>query len=275
MKTKTTRAGAVACLSVLTFAAVQAARADQTAAAAERTYTGLIGSVNPGEHTMVMKSLFADKHFNVGDTCTYTMMNNTPGAVGDLRAGEKVKVYYMDHSGVLVADRIEQIPMQYEGQVRSIDSVNHTLTLHSRALDKDFQIANDCRVLLRNDRPGSLAEIQVGDHVTVTYEKPSGAMTARQIAQTSQVFTGSLVAIDLPERTVKAREGFETRKFNLADNCAIVVNGKADGRMDDLKPEDRLVFSYDEINGVDVVNRIGPAPENKSTVVTTAPVTGY
>ena len=80
--------------------------------------------------------------------------------------------------------------------------------------------------------------------------------TARQIAQTSATFNGSLTAIDLNDRTVKAKHAFGTKKFNLADNCAIIVNGKSDGKLRDLKPGDDLAFSYDVVNGVNVVTRI-------------------
>jgi hypothetical protein len=38
-----------------------------------------------------------------------------------------------------------------------------------------------------------------------------------------------------------------------------VINGKINGQLADLKPNDKLVFSYDEINGVNVANRIAPA----------------
>ena len=102
----------------------------------------------------------------------------------------------------------------------------------------------------------------------MTYETPGGKLTAREIAQTSIVFTGTLTAIDLGEKTLKARAVFDTKKFNVADNCAIVINGKTDGQLSDLKPDDKLVFSYDEINGVNVVNRIAPAEAQANSVAT-------
>ena len=63
----------------------------------------------------------------------------------------------------------------------------------------------------------------------------------------------------------------------MADNCAIVINGKTDGRLSDLKPDEKLVFSYDEINGVNVVNRIAPAeaPPNSVAATTPTPMSGY
>ena len=61
----------------------------------------------------------------------------------------------------------------------------------------------------------------------------------------------------------------------LADNCAIVLNGKTDGKLSQLRPDERLLFNYDTINGVNVVNRIAPAPveEQHDSLTTTTP--GY
>lgn len=113
--------------------------------------------------------------------------------------------------------------------------------------------------MLRNNKSGTLEGIQPGYWVTVTYETPGGKAVAWQMAQTSATFAGSLRAIDLNDRTVKAKQAFGTKKFNLADHCATVVNGIADAKLRDLKPGDDLVFSYDVINGVNVANRIATA----------------
>jgi hypothetical protein len=169
-----------------------------------------------------------------------------------------------------VADRVDQEPMRYEGMVTAINPQNQTLTVHVRGMDKTFQIADGCGVVLRDDKSGTLADIQVGNHVTVTYETPQDTLMAREIAQTSAIFTGTLTAIDLDERTVKAKAMFETKKFELADNCAIVINGKTDGQLSDLKPDDELVLSYDDINGINVVNRIAPTEAQVNPTAGTA-----
>lgn len=249
------------CASVLTAATVVTASTDQTAAAAkpEKNYTGTVVSVNPAEHTLAVRGFLFSKKFNLGDNCTYVLLEKPAGTIGDLRPGEKVAVKYQDASGVLVADHVKQEPMRYEGMVTAISPENQTLTVHVRGMDKKFQIADNCAVVLRNDKSGTLNDIQVGNHVTVTYETPNDTLMARQIAQTSATFTGTLTAIDLGERTVKAKTLFDTKKFNLADNCAIVLNGKPDGQLSDLRPDEQLVFSYNDVNGVNVVNRIANA----------------
>jgi Cu/Ag efflux protein CusF len=266
------------CAAVLAATVVYRASADDASANApaakpDKIYTGTVNAVDPNERALDVKGFMLSKEFNLGDNCVYALWNKPAGTIGDLRPGEKVTVAYQDTHGVLVADNVKQVPMTREGMVKSIDPAAHTMTVHVGTMDKQFRIADDCDVVLRNGKSGTFADIQTGNQVTVTYETPNGALTARQIARTSIEFTGTLTAIDLGEKTLKAKAMFGTKKFNVADNCAIVINGKADGQLGDLKPNDKLVFSYDEINGVNVVNRITPAAA--PAVVTTDPPTSY
>ena len=272
MKTKALRAWAAVCLSALTATAGYRALADDasanaTAAKPDKDYTGTIVSVDPKEHTLQVKSFpFSNKKFNLGDACTYAIVGQDSGTVGDLRPGQKVTVGYQDAHGVLVADRVTQQPMRDEGMVKAVDPATQTLTLDQGMTDKKFQLPADCEVTLRGDRAGTVADIQPGNHVLITYEVPDGKPTARQIAQTSETFTGDLTAIDLDQKTIKAKAMFSSKKFNLGDDCAVVINGKPNGKLTDLRPGESLTFSYDNINGVNVVNRIAPAKGSGSAV---------
>jgi hypothetical protein len=258
MKTKAIRTWTTVCVSVLTMTGALPASAEDTATNAipHKSYTDTVVSVDAKEHTLVLEGFFSKKTFNLGDNCTYTFEDKGAGAIGDLHPGQRVEVVYQEAHDVLVADRVTQEPMCYEGTVKACDPGQRTITLHARSRDKTFPIAADCKVVLRGDKSGSLANIQTGNYVTVTYETPNEKPTARKIAQTSETYTGSLIAIDLDTKTVKAKSLFDTKKFNLGDNCAIVIDGKINGRLADLKPNDKLVFSYDEINGVNVASRI-------------------
>ena len=274
MKTNILPVGMTVWMSVLTATVALRASAEQmsTAAKSEKSYTGMVISIDPQEHELrVKKWMFLNKKFNLGDGCAYTFANKSTGAIGDLRPGQEVRVTYQDAHGVLVADRVAQQPMRYEGSVKAIDPMQHTLLLHVHGVNKTLQIANGCKFVLHNDKLGGLSDIQAGDYVTVTYEDPNETPTAQQIAQTSETFTGSLTAIDLEGRTVKAKELFETKKFNVGDDCAIVIDGKPDGKLSDLKPNEKLVLSYDEINGVNVVNRIAPSEASPKDVVVSEP----
>ncbi|HZF00937.1 MAG TPA: DUF5666 domain-containing protein [Methylomirabilota bacterium] len=218
-----------------------------------------------------VRGLLLGKDFNIGSSCAFVLWDNPAGAMSDLRAGEKVKVSYQNANGVLVADRIEQKMMREEGTVKAIEQAAHTMTLHSRGMDKTLQIADDCKVILRNDHSGQLPDVQPGNFVTVTYETPDNKLTALQIAQTSAKFSGTLTAIDLQDKTLKAKSTFGTKTFKVGDNCEIVLNGNMGGQLSDLKPNDKLVFNYDEVNGVNIVNRIATAPEPKPETTSVQP----
>jgi Cu/Ag efflux protein CusF len=258
----------VVCASVLTLTALPSA-ADQatTAAKPDKIYAGTVVSVNPNGRTIEVKGLLFSKNFNLGENCAYVLWNKPAGAIGDLRAGEKVKIAYQDASGVLVADRIKQEPMTDQGMVKAIDPAAHTLTLRSGLMDKTMQIPDNCLVRLNGDKSGSLADVQPGYYVTVTYELPHGKPVAREIKQTGTTFTGELTAVDLGNRTVKAKSLFDTKRFHLADNCAIVINGKANGQLSDLKLGGQMAFSYEDVNGVKIVNRIANEPVAQESTV--------
>ena len=239
-----------------------------TAAKPDKTYTGTVVSVNPNERMLDVKGFLFSKKFNLGNSCAYLMTGKDMGAMGDLRPGQRITVGYQDAHGVLVADRVTQRPLREEGMVKAIDPTAHTLTLHAGMMDKTYQLPADCNVALRGGKSGALGDIQTGDHVTVTYEIPNDKPTAREITQTSATFTGNLTAIDLEQKTMKAKATFATKKFNVGDDCAIVVNGKPDGKLADLQPGENFKFSYDTVNGVNIVNRIAPAGTEPATQTT-------
>lgn len=254
---------ALALVSVVATATALSTLADQPKpdTAPERSYSGRVQSIDPLNHTLNVKSwTLSKKEFSLGDSCSYVMAGVNNGTLGDLRPGQEITVYYQDLHGVRIADRVQQRPMRYEGMVTSIDVNNHTLSLRQGNFNRSVRIADGCVVMLRQDKSGVLADIQPGDHVTVTYETPNGDPIARQISQTSMEFTGQLTAIDLDQKVVKAKGTFETKEFNLANNCAVVINGRTDGKLSQLNPDEKLIFDYDTVNGVNVVNRIAPAP---------------
>jgi hypothetical protein len=234
---------------------------DETAARPGKIYTGTIVSIEPKEPVVNVRGAMGfKKAFTLGCGCACRQLDKNVATAKDLRPGERVAVRYQDIQGVLIANRFEQEPMLLNGMVKALDAQLHTLTLHRTALDKHLQLADDCQVRLRAGKIGTFDDIKIGNHVTVIFETPDDQPTAREIAQTSVEFAGTLTAIDLEERTLKARGLTGTRKFNVAANCAIVIDDEPDGRLADLRLYDSLLFSYQEVDGVNVVDRIALSP---------------
>lgn len=264
MKTSNTNSWKPVCISLLAAFAAYGALADDSSAtptgAPVKSYTGTVQSLDRTEHVLYLKGWLGQrKAFNVGDNCAYSEPGVDNGPITSLRPGEKVDVSYQDRHGVLIADHVRQIPMRVEGTVTAIDPANHTLTVRDGAFKRPLHLADNCQIMLRDGKAGTFDDVKAGSYVTVTYETPGDVMTAREIAQTSIEFTGTLTAIDLEDRTVKAKTVFGTKRFHLGDTCAVVINGQPNGKLADLRPDEKVVVNYDEINGVNVVERIAPA----------------
>jgi Cu/Ag efflux protein CusF len=248
---------------LLTPAAALAFRvaADQMPASAslEKSVTGTVTSIDQQEKTISVKLFWGTKKFNIADDCKVSLDDKPQAALLDLRPGQELQVAYENVQGVKVAHQIAQHNVIFTGYVHEIDPANHTVTVRRHGLDKTFQIPDDCKIVPRDEKAGTLSDVQAGHRVTVTYEIPKGVATARQMTQTSATFSGSLTAIDLNERTLKAKTFLNAKKFNVADHCNIVISGKPEARLSDLKLGDKLVFSYDDVNGVNIVTRIATA----------------
>jgi hypothetical protein len=262
-----------------TVATVQPApNQDQSATASKtgKTFTGTVVSVDLGEQRLLVKNwLMFHKSFNLGDHCVYFEPGNASATPDMLRPGEKVEVTYLNNQGVLIAGRVEQIPMQLTGMITALDVFNHTLTLQQAAIHKQLQLPDDCQILLRDGQIGALGDIKIGNYVTVTYETPEDVPTARQISQTSREFAGILTAVDLENRTIRVKSMSVSKKFHLTSGCAILFNDKPDGQMQDLRLNGTFVLSYDEIDGINVVNRIAPGPTPLDDIGISGPSPGF
>jgi hypothetical protein len=265
MKTYTLRTWTVASVAALLVSAAANTSADEagskqaaTTARHEKHYTGTIVFVDHSAQMMRVKDVLGlfHKTFSLADNCACSFIDKGAGTAADLRAGQKVDVGYQDAHGVLVADRVTQQPMRFTGVVQAVDPQQHTLIVRERMLDKVFTIPSDCSFVLHDNKSGTLANVKVGERITVTFETPAGVVTARQIAQPSDTFTGELIAIDLAERTLKAKTLLGTKQFELAKDCTLIIDGKPSHELRDLRPGDKLTISYDDVNGVYIANCI-------------------
>jgi Cu/Ag efflux protein CusF len=260
MKTSTLRNWTTVSLAVLTTAAFTAVAGEaarmQPQTTSAKTYTGMVKSVDAQNRSVTVTKFIGSKRFNLGDSCVFDLVDKSASSINGVRAGQKVTLTYENANGVLVADHLIQEPLLHKGTVKSIDAEKHTLTVGS----KTYQIADDCPVVLRDNKAGTTTDVKPGLLVTVLHEDSDGLATARQITQTSETFRGSLTAIDLSDRTIKAKATFGSKQFQVANNCTILLGGKP-AEMGSLKPGDKLEFSYDEVDGINVVTRIVPSDE--------------
>jgi Cu/Ag efflux protein CusF len=230
----------------------------------EKTWTGTLTAVNAQNKTLTGKEWLVTKTFNLGGNCPIATLDKQQAALSDLRPGEKVKVYYEDVEGVLVARRIAECPLHYDGIVHSVEPKTGTVMMEEAPLYQPFRaphtfrIASDCKLLMRNGQNGTLADVQPGDRISVLYELPGGSPIAYRIRDRSLAVIGTVEAIDFTTRRVQAREAAGEKPFAVANHCRIILSGEKTGTLKDLATGHRYKFTYEEVNGVNVLDRIAP-----------------
>ncbi len=228
------------------------------AAHKEKTFSGNISYVDPTDKTVSVKGVFITRSFSLGNDCRVSLQDKPVASLAELRPGQKVDIRYENAEGVLIARNVAQRDLVITGHITSIDPASKTLMLKHGMFTRNFAIAPDCAVVMNDNRTAGLNNLQVGDFVHVIYEPAKGSHVATRIEQTSAVLIGTVSAIDSTTRSVKLKEAYGEKKFNLADHCAIVINGRPNGTLSDLRIGDRVSLSYENVNGVLVVNRLTP-----------------
>ena len=235
----------------------------------EKTWYGTVTAVNTRDHTLTVKRVWFTRTFNIGEHCAIAAIDKKEAALSDFSPGEKVRVHYQNAEGVLVADRITERALRYEGTVQAVDQEARTVTMEQAPLYRPFhapamfRIGSDCRVRLWNGREGTVAEVRPGDRILVIYELPGGSPVAYRIRDKSSTFVGTVEAIDLSDQTVKAKELLREKKFELGNDCQIVRPDQKAGHLKDLVLGQKYQFNYEDVNGVDVLNRIAPVQEGQ------------
>jgi len=265
MKTKSLRLLTVLAVALASVCGRQALADGQTK---EKTYSGILVSLDPKEKVLKVKNYVFSKSFVMGENCAFKSSDNESAPVADFRPGQKIDVTYRDASGVFIASKLTREQMVYSGKVEKIDAAKRTITVHQRGGTKKFNLPEACTLVLAGDRrstvengKGLLENVKPGNRVTIVYEVPDAKLVARQIDQTSKTYIGKLAAVDLADNRITTGEGAKhDKEFHLTEDCAIMNADKAEGRLKELRVGQKYELSYDEINGVNVVNRIAVAP---------------
>lgn len=232
---------------------------------AEKTWQGTLSAVNTQDNTVMAKHWGFTETFHLGDKCAIMAVDKKEAPLSDLRPGEKVKISYQELEGVRVANRITERALHYGGTVHAVDASAGTVTMAEAPLYKPFRspetfrIAKDCKFTLAAGGTGALADVRPGDRITIVYELPGGTPVAYRISDQSETIVGKLDSMNLPARTLEAKQ----MTFQLADKCRFIASNQQAEPLKDLSLGQQYRFTYRDVNGINVLDRIVPAQEAK------------
>ncbi len=228
--------------------------------------SGEVSAVNPAGHSVTLARFLSHRTFNLANDCAITVGNDHSAALADLKPGMEVRVHYQNADGVYVATKIAEVEKTMAGQIKSLDLKADTLTLKAGPFRHHFMLAKDCEFVGLRGAKETASALEVGERATIHFAKVNGKLVAERIVMPHATFVGTLEAIHPRADTVMA----EKHQFDLAKNCAIVIHGKANGRLSDLTVGERVAINYRNVDGVWVATRIAPAGATMETAQNSA-----
>ncbi len=255
------RAGLAILVSVLAVNGSAAPAPAGTTGGNERTWSGTVSAVDVHNRALRADTWWLPKTFVIGTNCSITVMGKGKATVSDLHPNEKVNIKYRDVDGVLVADRVADESLRFEGTVLKVDPQQGSVTIGQGKLARTFAVTDNCKVVAVDGIEGSHFDLEPGDKAAVIYAVSGSSSIASRINKATLSYQGKLEAIDLPERIVKADDPLGERRFSVAADCRIVVAGKPGAQLKDLKLERDYTFTYEQVNGVNVAEQISEALE--------------
>jgi Cu/Ag efflux protein CusF len=256
MKTANVRLLMAVGTALLLLALTGRSAAADSSTAKPKCLKGTVTAVDQKEKTFAVSGFWSTRTFNAGDHCKIKLEDKADAELKDLRPGQRVEVSYVANNGVRVASQVVQKNLVFTGNISAIDPAGRILKVKRGAVSETFVAGDNCKVVIREDGNKSLADLKIGQKVTVGYSPSAGAKLAQRIEQTGSVFTGTVEAIDADDRTLKAQHLLSEKKFNLAKDCPIVIGGKSDGKLSDLRIGDKLSIHFEDMDGVLVATTI-------------------
>jgi len=231
-----------------------------THAQRNKIFKGSVTAVNTGDKTISVRGFLFPRHFDMASDCRVSLQDKAVASLADLRPGQQVDIRYEDDNGVLIAKGIAQHDLGMTGHIAAIDPATGTLLVRHGLMTREFTLAPNCALVIKDNKMPRLNNLQIGDAVYVVYEPANGAKVARRIVENSSTFMGTIAAIDPASRIVKVTDGHGEKMFSLADNCPIVINDKLGASLSSLQVGERVELKYDNADGVLVANRVSPLP---------------
>jgi len=226
----------------------------------ERVYRGTVTAVDASDHMITVRNFLFTRNFNLGNDCKVTLQDKPKGDLADLHPGQQVDIRYDGDHGVYIAKYIAQHDLSFAGHLTGIDPQHRTLLIRHGAMTREFALAPNYAVVMRDNNEASLNNLQLGDEVNVIYERVNGSHMVRRIEQNSASITSTIVAVDTSTRTIRTRDGKGEKQFTLEDNCPIVINNNLHNGMDSLMVGEQATINYNNVDGVLVANRVSPVP---------------
>lgn len=260
MKTDLIRNGIRAAMAAAALQLALPACADDAKAAKEdakaRSWNGTVTAVDPKGRTVTVKRFLFAKTFSMAESCDITVGNHKQAQADELHPGMKVGVRYAETQGVPIASALHQKQEKLRGTITAIDADSRAIKVGQGMWAKQFTAPEDCVFEFHKGSTGAISDLRLGQRVTVTYGQTGETLTAYRVLEPSEMFAGTLSAVDATERTIRVKYLLGEKRFRLADDCHVLVGDTLKEDLAGLQLGQKISLDYQEANGVLIASRL-------------------
>lgn len=133
---------------------------------------------------------------------------------------------------------------QFEGTLRNVNVSGRSVRVKNFWSGRLFEVGNSCEISLQDKPDASISDLIPGQKVNVTFKDFEGVRVATRIMQTNVVITGPVLAIDVPNRTFRVKDGWFSKIITAGPNCTLILRDGSNHPFKDLKIGQRVTVKY-------------------------------
>jgi len=147
---------------------------------------GRIEFIDVANKTIGVERGMVTRKFRLPEHFTVLVKDGKTGTFDELKVGQAVDVIYETPGEPrYVARRIEQKNPTFVGTIRSMDATTRTVKAKNFFEEKQFRLADGCRIVTTENPKAALRDLRIGDRVEFVYEEKAGVLIANRIGHES------------------------------------------------------------------------------------------
>jgi len=149
-------------------------------------HNGRIEFIDPVNKIIGVERGMVTRKFALPEKINVVVNDNKPGTLEDLKVGQAVTVIFESPGDPpFVARRIEQKNPTFVGTIRLMDATTRTVKARNFFEEKQFRLADDCRIVTSENPDAALRDLRIGDRVEFVYAERAGVLIANRIGHES------------------------------------------------------------------------------------------
>ena len=146
-------------------------------------FQGTIRQVDPNSGRLTIAQGHVAREFTLADDGRVITASGMDGSLYDLQPGDRAAVIYVRSGRSLIAQRISETTLSYEGKLEAIDLPERIVKTEDPLGEQQFSVADQCQIVVGSSHNAQLQDLKLDHNYNFTYELVNGVKVADRITE--------------------------------------------------------------------------------------------